>query len=95
MQLTLRLEDDNYLDLNIDISKREIYFLSPIPNLSLERLMELSDQLHWSIVLPITEQIIEPEVTNLPTEEIKEYYTPDTETAITLLLGLCNMMVSE
>ena len=95
MRLTLRLQNDNYLDVNVNIEKRELTLLSPAPDITLEQLMKLSDELHYKINLYITDETITPDIDNLSFEETEKYYQSDTETALTLLLGFCNCVISE
>ena len=61
MILTIRLDNGNYLDLALDVSKRTLTFLSPIPDISREDLMELCDMYHYLLLLPISGEVIEPE----------------------------------
>lgn len=58
MRLTLRLENDRYLDIILDTRNHEITILSPIPDTDLEALSELVAQYHLAINLPITQKRI-------------------------------------
>lgn len=58
MRLTLRLENDRYLDIILDTRNHEITILSPIPDTDLKALSELVAQYHLTINLPITQQRI-------------------------------------
>ena len=95
MRLTLRLQDDNYLDVDVNIEKRELTLISPVPNITAEQLCKLADQTHYTINLLITEERIRPDSNKPDFDEIDEYYKYDTETALTLLLGFCNCIISE
>lgn len=58
MRLTLRLENDRYLDIILDTRNHEITILSPIPDTDLKALSKLVAQYHLTINLPITQQRI-------------------------------------
>ena len=58
MRLTLRLENDRYLDIILDTRNHEITILSPIPDTDLKALSELVAQYHLTINLPITQERI-------------------------------------
>jgi hypothetical protein len=58
MRLTLRLENDRYLDIILDTRNHEITILSPIPDTDLKVLSELVAQYHLTINLPITQERI-------------------------------------
>lgn len=95
MQLTMRLDNDNYLDVHIDFETRELTLLSPIPDITLNELMKIADEMHYKINLLITEEQIQPESIYVPPEEIEKYYTYNTKDALALLLGFCNTVISE
>ena len=50
MRLTLRLENDRYLDIILDTRNHEITILSPIPDTDLKALSELVAQYHLAII---------------------------------------------
>ena len=58
MRLTLRLENDRYLDIILDTRNHEITILSPIPDTDLKVLSELVAQYHLTINLPIAQERI-------------------------------------
>lgn len=95
MQLTMRLNNDNYLDVQINFETRELTLLSPIPDITLNELMQLADEMHYKINLLITNEQIQPDSMYLPPKDIERYYTCDTKEALTLLLGFCNTVISE
>lgn len=95
MLLTVRLDNGNYLDLAIDVSKRTLTFLSPIPDVSREDLMELCDTYHYLLLLPISGEVIEPESLELTTDEIEKKYTVDTKSILSLLLWIANTIITE
>lgn len=61
MRLTLRAENDRYVDILIDPTYRELTFLSPIPDLTLEDLCKIADDTQHVINLPITGDRIVPD----------------------------------
>ena len=63
MILTLRLKNDRYIDILYESDKRELTFLSPIPELNLKDLCKLADDTCTTINLPITEERIIPDTT--------------------------------
>lgn len=95
MQLTMRLNNDNYLDFHINFELRELTLLSPIPNITMEELMQVADDMHYKINLLITEEQIIPDDLKIPDKEIDKYYSYDTKTALSLILGFCNTIISE
>lgn len=95
MQLTVRTEDDFYIDLNIDIVNRTVVFTSPIPNISTEDLMKLADDFHWTLILPITGEKIIPDDLKPSDKEIEDYYTITTIDALATILSVCNIIISE
>lgn len=94
MQLTLRLQHDNYLDVMIDVGKRTITFLSPIPDLTQEQIMELCDKFHIKLILPISGEEVVPDVLKLSNEDIVRYYTQNTYDILHLLFSLVNCSIS-
>lgn len=94
MDLTLRTSGDNYIDVTLDVSKRELIFMSPIPGISMKSLMNLCDLYHYTIILPITGTKIIPDK-NLSTKDISDNYSKPTEDTISLLLNIANSIVSE
>lgn len=61
MHLTLRLTNENYIDLDVNISKRRITFLSGVPDTELKDLMELADDYNITFSFPITDDVINPD----------------------------------
>lgn len=61
MRLTLRLTNENYIDLDVNISKRRITFLSGVPDTELKDLMELADDYNITFSFPITSSVINPD----------------------------------
>lgn len=65
MRITVRTDDDDrYVDIVVNPMKKEIVFLDPIPNTTTEELMDLVDQSGYSLVLPITSEVIKPDKEN-------------------------------
>lgn len=95
MQLTIRTKNDFYIDLNIDITNRHVIFMSPIPNISTKQLMKLADDFHWTLILPITGEEIIPDNLKLSDKEIDDCYNITTVDALSSLLIVSNLIVSE
>lgn len=89
MHLTIRLENGNYIDLEVDMSKRCITFLSGVPNTNIEDLMQIADEYNCKFLFPITEDIITPDDES---EQLMEASLPD---VLTLICTLMNLTVSE
>lgn len=65
MRITVRTDDDDrYVDVLVNPMKKEIIFLDPIPNTTAEELMDLVDTSGYSLVLPITSEVIKPDKEN-------------------------------
>lgn len=64
MRITVRTDEDRYVELILDPHSKEIIFLDPIPNTTTEELMDLVDTSGHSIVLPITSEVIKPDKQN-------------------------------
>lgn len=64
MRITVRTDCDRYVDVVVNPMKKEIVFLDPIPNTTTEELMDLVDQSGYSLVLPITSEVIKPDKEN-------------------------------
>lgn len=94
MRLTLRLSNDNYIDVGLDIAKRQLILLSPVPEITESQLLQLSDDYHFEIILPLTGTLIEPDTANLSEDEIKNY-TVDTDEALAAVLTFANLLISE
>lgn len=94
MRFTVRLKNDHYVDMDIDVSNRILTLISPIPNISEEDLLELSDTYHYHIRLPITEEIINPDTDQLNEEETKKF-TPNTTSAVAAVLTFANIIIAE
>lgn len=95
MRLTLRVENDNYIEVNINLKERTVEFISPIPDLTEKQLFRLCDKFHFRMLLPITEEQITPDDNRLTIEEIKERYTRSTYDVLFNLLAVCNFIISE
>lgn len=89
MRLTVRLENNNYLDLEINFNNQEITFLSGIPNTELDDLMQLADEYNFTFNLPITDHVIEPEIKD---KILTEASVVD---VLTLLMTLSTIVVTE
>ena len=89
MRLTVRLEQNNYLDLEVDLNNREITFLSGIPNTELDDLMQLADEYNFTFNLPITDNIIEPD------NKEKIFTEASVVDVLTLLMTLATVTVTE
>lgn len=87
--LTLKVDDDKYIDLEVDLEKRELIFYSPIPYLTREDLFKIVDTFKFKVVLPITEEIIEPD------EKGSFEYSGDVVDRLCLLLTLVSFTISE
>ena len=94
MDITLRTSGDNYIDVTLDVSKRELIFMSPIPGISMKSLKDLCDFYHYTIVLPITGIKIVPD-RDLSFKDIDDNYSQSTEDTISLLLNVANSIISE
>lgn len=94
MDITLRTSGDNYIDVTLDVSKRELIFMSPIPGISMKSLKDLCDFYRYTIILPITGLKIIPDKT-LSTKDISDNYSKTTEDTISLLLNVANSIISE
>lgn len=64
MRITVRTDCDRYVDVAVNPMKKEIIFLDPIPNTTTEELMDLVDQSGYSLILPITSEVIKPDKEN-------------------------------
>lgn len=60
MRFTVRLENDNYLDLEFDLKSGTLYIHSPIPEVSNKEICKLATVLGYKIHLTITNEIILP-----------------------------------
>lgn len=91
MLVTLRVSDDRYIDVDIRIQDRIIVLCNPIPDLTRNQAQYLADLFHYAIVLPITEEVINPSVPLPPEAEIK---CLNTLNALKTLLLLCNITIT-
>lgn len=91
MDLTIRAQNDNYIDLSIDTVKRSVCFMSPIPDIQLTALMELCDKYQYTFILPITGEQITPDKP-FTLEQIEELDTVD---ALSVILEAANIIISE
>ena len=60
MKCTLRLKNDRYIDVEIDRDTRTLIFYSPIPELTRDDLIQLSNESNYTIILTITQEVIQP-----------------------------------
>lgn len=93
MFFTIRLDNDRNVQFILKPNERTLYIIDPIPGITKEKLMKLSDDFHYSIGLPIIETLINPD-TEITTEELEQDYTSDSETAIKCILAFANMMIT-
>lgn len=99
MQFTIKLKNDRYLDLLLLPSKRLLVILSPIPDLTEEQLTDLVAAFGYSVALPLTDTVFEPDLKN---EEVKQQYENilndcfnlDTVDALGLILNAANLIIS-
>lgn len=67
MRLTIKTQQEHYVDILIEPSEKIIYFLSPIPEITEEDLEGLCDSFGYTIRLPITGEQLRPEPEKLAT----------------------------
>ena len=99
MQFTIKLKNDRYLDLLLLPSKRVLVILSPIPDLTEEQLTDLVAAFGYSVALPLTDTMFEPDLKN---EEVKQqyedslnnFYDLDTVDALGCILNAANLIIS-
>lgn len=60
MRFTVRLENDNYLDLEFRLDTETLYIHSPIPEITKDEIHKLAAILGYKIHLVITGEIILP-----------------------------------
>lgn len=60
MRFTVRLENDNYLDLEFRLDTGTLYIHSPIPEITKDEIHELAAILGYKIHLVITGEVILP-----------------------------------
>lgn len=60
MRFTIRLENDNYLDLEFRLDTGTLYIHSPIPEITSKQLYKLASILGYKIHLVITGDVILP-----------------------------------
>lgn len=60
MRFTIRLKDDDYVDLEFDYRRGELCIHSPLPNITRKQLTKLASTLGWKIHLKITDEIYLP-----------------------------------
>lgn len=61
MRITVRTDDDRYVELILDSSKKEIIFIDPIPNIDQDELFQFVDVTKHTVILPISEEQIVPD----------------------------------
>ena len=94
MRLTIRLKNERYLDIDLDISNRVCTILSPIPDIERETLYTLSKEFRYTINLPITQTTIIPE-DKTPDYEYELSEDLDTLDIISLVFLFSNYIVTE
>lgn len=87
MRLTLRVENDNYLDVEIIPQKNLIVIHSPIPEIDEETFMDIAKMGNYNIYLPITDTLYK--VTNSRDEELT------TKMALTVMSVLTHFIVTD
>lgn len=60
MRFTIRLENDNYLDLEFRLDTGTLYIHSPIPEITKDEIHKLATVLGYKIHLVITNEVILP-----------------------------------
>lgn len=60
MRFTVRLENDNYLDLEFRLDTETLYIHSPIPEITKDEIHKLAEILGYKIHLVITDEEILP-----------------------------------
>lgn len=60
MRFTIRLENDNYLDLEFRLDTGTLYIHSPIPEITKDEIHKLATVLGYKIYLVITNEVILP-----------------------------------
>lgn len=93
MIFTIRLNNDRNVEFVLKPDERTLYIIDPIPGITKEQLIKLSDDFHYSIGLPIIETMINPD-NEITIEELEQDYTSDSETAIKCILAFANMMIT-
>lgn len=81
MRFTIRLKDDDYVDLEFDYRRGELYIHSPLPNLTRKQLTKLATTLGWKIHLKITDEIYLP-----------YYYIDNDDSNFNRLLTVCKAL---
>lgn len=94
MRFTVRLDNDRYLDLKLDVSNRKLYILSPIPDIDLSTLMKISDDMRYRLILPITGNVIEPDKKEFTPEENENSFMLSADSAIMSVLLLANTIIT-
>lgn len=61
MRITVRTDDDRYVELILHPDKKEILFIDPIPNIDQEELFQFVDETQHTVILPISEEQIVPD----------------------------------
>lgn len=89
MRLTLRLTNENYIDLDVNFAKRKITFLSGVPNTELKDLMELADDYNMTFSFPISDDVINPDDNSIIESEAS------LTDALVLICTLMQITVSE
>ena len=89
MRLTLRVKENNYIDIDIDFNNRYLVFLSGVPDTELEDLMQLADDFNFKILFPITDEQITPDKDNPIINEVSVIE------ALQMLLALSTIVVTE
>ena len=61
MRITVRTDDDRYVELILDPSKKEIIFIDPVPNVDQDEIFQFVDETKHTVILPISEEQIVPD----------------------------------
>ena len=61
MRITVRTDDDRYVELILHPDKKEILFIDPIPNVDQDELFQFVDETQHTVILPISEEQIVPD----------------------------------
>lgn len=95
MRLTVRLQDERYLDMTINTSKRECIFNTPIPEITVDELQQLANKNNYILHLPITDTTIQPEDLQqfVPDEEL--FFGISNIDVVDLILSLCSFIITE
>lgn len=89
MKCTLRLKDDRYIDVEIDRDTKTLIFYSPIPEITKDDLIQISDNFGYTLILTITQEVIQPSIE----PNFEQDYT--LIEALSLLIYINEMIITE